>query len=150
MDSVRIYEIPDCKVVSSGIGLFGDENFNRFDAFLSSQPRGIFARDYLYWEGEYGKTGGFVWVYLYEEGMMVPEELSVVDFKGGLYAVATGVDGASNADEMAATDAFIAAHGFERDPSRHDLGNIITPPQVRAAMGYNQMDYFTAIKVKNA
>jgi hypothetical protein len=31
MQSVRIYEMPDCKMVSSGAGMFGDEKFNKFE-----------------------------------------------------------------------------------------------------------------------
>ena len=30
METVRIYEIPDCKMVSSGIGMFGEEKFTKF------------------------------------------------------------------------------------------------------------------------
>ena len=35
MQSVRIYEIPACKMISSGIGMFGEEKFNLFDWLLS-------------------------------------------------------------------------------------------------------------------
>lgn len=31
MQAIRIVEIPDCKMVSSGIGMFGDDNFSAFD-----------------------------------------------------------------------------------------------------------------------
>jgi AraC family transcriptional regulator len=36
MELVRIYEIPDCKMVSSGIGMFGEEKFERFNNWFSS------------------------------------------------------------------------------------------------------------------
>ena len=83
MESVRIYEIPDCKMVSSGIGMFGEENFERFLAWMSTQPQSIFPRAFLFWDGEWGVSGGFHWLYLYEEGMEVPDGCSVVDFRGG-------------------------------------------------------------------
>lgn len=148
MEFVRVYEMPDCKVISSGVGMFGDENFNRFEEFLNSQPRGPFPRDFLYYEGEYGKNGGFVWIYIYEEGMEVPDGLTLVDFKGGLYAVVTGIDGRSNITEMAEITAFIKTHGFIRDRSRPELGNVITPPSAEKALGYSQMNYYIPIKVK--
>lgn len=44
MQSVRIYEMPACKMVSSGTGMFGEENFNLFDAWLSSQKKGCFRK----------------------------------------------------------------------------------------------------------
>jgi hypothetical protein len=31
METVRIIEIPDCKMVSSGIGMFGEEKFDSFN-----------------------------------------------------------------------------------------------------------------------
>lgn len=52
MQSVRILEMPACKMVSSGIGMFGEGNFNIFDEWLSSQKRGLFPKDFLYWAGE--------------------------------------------------------------------------------------------------
>ena len=81
MQSVRIYEMPACKMVSSGTGMFGEEKFNLFDAWLSSQKRGLFPKDFLYWAGE-----GFVWLYMYEDGMYVLDEFEIIDFQGGLYA----------------------------------------------------------------
>ena len=87
MQSVRIYEMPECKMVSSGRGMFEDARFTAFDEWMSSQRRGLFPKDFLYWDGN-----GFVWLYMYEEGMNVPGEFEIIDFRGGLYAVATGID----------------------------------------------------------
>lgn len=146
MESIRIYEIPACKMVSSGVGMFGDDNFDRFDAWLASAkglpnaaPQ-VFPRDYLT-----GGPGGFEWLYLYEDGMDTAG-FAVVDFPGGLYAVVTGIDGQSNRAEMAALAEFIAAHGLERDPDRAELGNVITSPAAKAALGYEQMDYFVPVR----
>jgi len=33
MQAIRIVEIPDCKMVSSGVGMFGEENFTAFNAW---------------------------------------------------------------------------------------------------------------------
>ena len=85
MQGVRIYEMPACKMVSSGTGMFGEGKFILFGEWLSSQKRGLFPKDFLFWAGR-----GFVW--LYEDGMNVPNKLEIIDFKGGLYAVATDID----------------------------------------------------------
>ena len=45
MQSVRIYEMPACKMVSSRTGMFGEGNFNLFDEWLSSQKRGLFPKN---------------------------------------------------------------------------------------------------------
>ena len=31
MQSIKIYEMPDCKMVSSGTGMFGEGKFGRFE-----------------------------------------------------------------------------------------------------------------------
>lgn len=48
----------------------------------------------------------------------------------------------------AQVDAFLANHGLGRDPSRRELGNIITSPAGRAILGYDQMDYYTPMRPK--
>ena len=144
MQNVRVYEMPNCKMVSSGIGMFGDEKFKVFDEWMSSQKRCLFPKDFLFWD-----VSGFHWVYMYEEGMNVPTEFDIIDFKGGLYAVATGIDQQTDRDLInAAIDKFLSENGFERDVSRPELGNIITSPQAQKIMGYEQMDYYTPIKGK--
>lgn len=81
--------------------------------------------------------------------MTVPPELEIVDFQGGLYAVATDIDQKTDKDHMnAEVDKFLSENGLERDPSRPELGNIITSPLVQKIMGYEQMDYYTPIKAR--
>ncbi|GFI65106.1 hypothetical protein IMSAG185_00700 [Lachnospiraceae bacterium] len=144
MQSVRVYEMPACKMVSSGTGMFGEEKFNLFDEWLSSQKRGLFPKDFLFWARE-----GFVWLYMYEDGMNVPNEFEIIDFQGGLYAVATDIDQKTDKGLMdAEIDKFLSENGFERDTSRSELGNIITPPLAKEIMGYEQMDHYIPIKAK--
>ena len=146
MENVRIYEIPACRMVSSGSGMFGDGVLEAFMEWMDAQPRTMFPRDFLFFDGQ-----GFVWYYVYEEGMSVPDSLEIVDFAGGLYAVASGRDGdeADAAAAKAAIQTFIEDRGcFERDLSRPELGNIITPPSAQQAMGYAQMDYYVPVCVK--
>lgn len=145
METVRIYEIPPCKMVSSGPSQFGEGPLERFDEWFSALPRPLFPKDYLWNDAE----GRFVWYHIYEEGMKVPDEFSVVDFPGGLYAVATGIDNTDCSDTIQAMKNFIASKDcFEEDTSRPYLGNIPTPPSASDAMGYAQMDYYMPIKIK--
>lgn len=144
MQSIRIYEMPPCKMVSSGTGMFGEERFDRFEKWFSAQKRGLFPRDFLGWTGE-----GFVWLYLFEEGMTVPPELEIVDFPGGLYAVATDIDQKTDKALMnRELDRFLEENGMERDFSRLELGNMITSPLAKKIMGYEQMDYYTPVRAK--
>lgn len=146
MENVRIYEIPTCKMVSSQCGMFGDGKLERFDEWFSSLPRTMFPRDFLWYDNE---RGGFVWYYMYSEGMKIPDDFNIIDFSGGLYAVATDIDGKDNVDVINVIKNFIKEKGcFEEDTSRAYLGNIPTPPLAGKAMGYNQMDYYVPIKLK--
>ena len=129
---------------SSATGKFRDGKFNLFDEWLSSQKKGLFPKDFLFWTGE-----GFIWLYMYEDGMNVPNEFEIVDFQGGLYAVATDIDQKTDRGLMdAEIDKFLSENGFERDTSRSELGNIITSPLAKEIMGYEQMDYYIPIKAK--
>ena len=147
MQNVRIFEIPDCKMVSSGIGMFGDGTLEKFDAWMSELPRSIYPMDFLYWDSSDKEKQGFHWIYLYAPGMNVPEEFPVIDFHGGLYAVTTDIDQQTDMDAMnAELDEFLKKNGFERDEARPSLGNIITSPRAKETLGYEQMDYWTPIK----
>ena len=125
--------------------MFGDGVLEKFDEWFSKQRREMFPRDFLWQDGH-----GFVWYYVYSEEINVPEEYEIVDFPGGLYAVVTGRDndGVSYKNAMAALDRFIAMSNFEKDPDRAQMGNIITPPDAKAALGYEQMDYYVPIRIK--
>lgn len=148
LPDVRIYEIPACQMVASRPGLFGDGKLEEFSAWFSRLPRPIHPKDFLTSDNE-GK--GFVWLYIYSEGMEVPDSFEIIDFPGGLYAVASGIDADTTdyANAHKAISSFILEKEcFELDPSRTELGNVITPPSVKKAMGYEQMDYWVPIRVK--
>jgi AraC family transcriptional regulator len=149
MQPIRIIEIPDCKMVSSGVGMFGQEKFDNFHKWFASLRRTAFTKDFLFWDGEYGVSGGFHWLYMHAEDMAVPAGYDIIDFKGGLFAVATGIDGKTDITAMdAAVDEFLRENGFARDDTRPRMGNVITPPQAGKTMGYEQMDYFYPVTVK--
>lgn len=81
--------------------------------------------------------------------MNVPGEFEIIDFEGGLYAVATDIDQKTDRELMdTEIDRFLRENGFERDTSRSELGNIITSPLAKEIMGYEQMDYYIPIKAK--
>lgn len=148
MQTVRIYELPNCKMVSSGIGMFGEPKFDRFCQWMSRQPRGLFPKDFLFYDRN-SEREGFHWIYLYESGTDVPEEFEIIEFAGGLYAAATGVDQRTDMDKLdAVVNQFIEENGFEADETRPKLGNVITSPKAREIMGFEQMDYYTPIREK--
>ena len=148
MQSVRIIEIPDCKMVSSGLGMFGEEKFEAFFKWFSTLPPTLHPMDFLSASfDEKGEFNGMIWYYVYD-GANAPEGYDIVDFKGGLHAVTTDIDQRTDIAAMdAEVDEFLKAHNLERDhPARPRLGHIITSPAARAALGYHQMDYYAPVK----
>jgi AraC family transcriptional regulator len=147
MQSVRIIEIPDCKMVSSGRGMFGEEKFDGFAAWFSSLPRTLYSMDFLSFSyDEKGEFNGMVWYYVYD-GVNAPDGYDIVEFKGGLYAVTTDIDQRTDIAVMdTAIHEFLATNHLEQDLSRPRLGHIISTPSAQKALGYNQMDYFMPVK----
>lgn len=145
MENVRVYEIPKCRMVSSKCAMFEEGILEEFSDWMETLPRPMFPRDFLWFDE---KQGGFVWYYMHDDSIEVPDACSLVDFPGGLYAVACDKDGESEEEAMNAIARFIETSGcFVQDTSRKALGNVITPPVAQKAMGYGQMDYYVPIKL---
>ena len=129
-------------MVSSGAGTFGQPRFDSFMTWMERQPRTLFPQDFLFFD-----CGRLHWLYIWQQGMILPEGLEVVDFPGGLYAVATDIDGQTDMQAITTqADAFLSTIGLCRDASRQPLGNILTSPRAKAVLGYEQMDYYFPVK----
>lgn len=143
MQPIRIYDMPPCKMVASPVGIFGEPALDAFNAWMEEQPRSMFPRDFLTYDDSDPAHPGFRWYFLYEDGMSMPEGAQLVDFPGGMYAVATGIDQRTDKESMnAAVADFLRGNGLMIDPERRELGNIITSPAVQRILGYEQMDYY--------
>ena len=81
--------------------------------------------------------------------MVVPPEYEIIYFQGGIYAVATDIDQKTDRELMKSEiNQFLSANSLEPDPSRPELGNIITSPLARKVMGYEQMDYYFPVQAQ--
>jgi AraC family transcriptional regulator len=145
MENIRFYLMPKGQMVSSSCGMFGDRKLEKFNEWFSKFERPLYPRDFLWYDDE---RGGFVWYYIFTEGMNIPGDFQLVDFEGGLYAVATEIDGEDSTELMTEIRRVIAKKGFEEDPTRKIMGTVTTAPQASQVLGYEQMDYFVPIKVK--
>lgn len=143
MQPIRIYDMPPCKMVASPVGMFGEPALDAFNAWMEEQPRSMFPRDFLTYDDSDPAHPGFRWYFLYEDGRSLPEGAQLVDFPGGMYAVATSIDQRTDKEAMnAAVADFLREKGLMIDPERRELGNIITSPAVQRILGYEQMDYY--------
>ena len=146
MQPLRILDMPPCRMVMSPVGMFGGEALEAFGAWLARQPRTLHPRDYLFRDDGDPERPGFRWLCEFSEGMHLPAGAALLDFPGGLYAVATDIDQQTDKPALdAAVAAFLAAHGFTADHARRELGRVITPPRIRQRLGYAQMEYWYPI-----
>ena len=146
MQPVRILDMPPCRMVASPVGMFGEPVLEAFGDWLALQPRTLHPRDYLLWDDCDPERPGFRWLCEVSDGLTLPEGASLIDFPGGLSAVAVDIDQRTDKPALdAAVAAFLAEHGFAADPARRELGRIITPPQVHQRLGYEQMEYWYPI-----
>lgn len=149
MQPIRIYDMPPCKMVVSPVGMFGEPALEDFSTWMKQQPRSLFPRDFLTWDDSDPAHPGFRWYFMYEDGMVLPEGAEVIEFPGGMYAVATDIDQQTDKQAMnAAVVKFLEQNGLALDVYRRELGNIITSPAVQAVLGYEQMDYYYPVRPK--
>ncbi len=141
MEHIRLQYFPACRMVTSGIGFFGDEKFIKFEKFMIMTKNDTpYPKDFLT-----GNENGMEWLYLYREGMDT-FGLNVIGFPAGLYAVVCGIDAQSNETEMAAVSDFLEKYGLVRDDDRPEMGHIIGNEETKELLGYEQMDYWTPVK----
>ncbi|MCL2446823.1 MAG: helix-turn-helix domain-containing protein [Oscillospiraceae bacterium] len=160
-NDVRIIDLPACKMVSSGRVGWGDafepggpmERFDKwFTAYDKTRADRFYPRDFMYGP----EDGAWVeWAFAVTEIPTGIDGLGVIDFPGGLFAVAVSVD-ADGKDHgrvhNGIKDWVKASNCFALDMSdtRFCMGHISTPPKARDVMGYHQMDLYVPIRVREA
>jgi len=159
MESIRIIELPRCKMVSSGCSTeedpFAEDGLlMRFDRWWSSldaeRPDKFFSRDFMWFDCV---NNGLVWYYAANP---VPEDtkgFEVVEFSGGLYATAVSRDGDDEDGNRVVNNIkkWIEDSGcFEFDSSRghNELFNHITPKVAADALSYSQLEIYVPIRIR--
>lgn len=157
-NTVRIVALPACKMVTSGPargdGIFAPGGvLMRFNEWFAEFDKGradrFYPRDFM-WSPP---GGGFQWGYAVSELPKDTGGFEVIDFPGGLYAVAVSVDadGADHDRVYGRIREWVNASGcfvLDESDERRSLGNITSPPSAREIMGYDQMDLYLPIAVK--
>jgi len=156
-NNVRIIELPACKMVTSGRATW-DKAFKpggtmeRFDKWASAHDKtradAFYSRDFMWGTDDWGEWGCAV--------TEIPDHidgLEVIDFPGGLFAVAVSVDGDGKDHDgvRKSMERWVKDSGcFADDVSdtRFRMGHITSPPATKEAMGYEQMDLYFPIRIK--
>ena len=158
-NDVRIIELPACKMIWSGIctekePFAKNSLLRRFEQWWDAQDflrkDRFYARDFMWWDE---KAKGFAWGFAVAE---VPQDtggFEVMDFPGGLYAVANFVDDeAEPGNGLKIYDMindWVKGSGcFETGTGRYCMNHFIGTPKAKDAMGYGQQDLYVPIRIK--
>jgi predicted transcriptional regulator YdeE len=126
------------------------EAFDRWwSAIADKDQSSLFPRDFMWFNK---KTNSLEWLYALPAGVKDTGGYEVLDFPGGLYAVAACKDEESDIDRTNKIihDWVKQSEFFEEDETdtRYDMGHIITPKNAKKIMGYHQMELFVPIVLR--
>ncbi len=151
LPDVRVIKLPPVKMACSG-----EAELEVFDRWFSSIDTGHYLtpRDFMWFNA---RTNRFEWLFALTHGMEDTGGFEVISFPGGLYAVASAIDG----DEIPKVNALIHKwvdqnEHFEvstsaNDPhERYDMGHIFTPKVFKECTGYHMMDLFVPIVLRQS
>jgi len=158
-NKARIIELPTCEMVTSGICAgkeASSENgrLRRFEKWFAKQDAlrkdRFYSRDFMWWDE---KAGGSAWGLAVTD---IPEDtggFDIIDFPGGLYAVANFVDDADAPGDVFTVvgmlNAWVDNSGcFEADPNRNYLNHFIGTRRAAESMGYHQQDIYMPIRIR--
>lgn len=151
MQSIRIIKIPQLKVVSSG-AITNMEEFEAFDKWWSEidVSHYITPRDFM-WYNEKEKC--MEWVFAVPDNYDNFNRYKLVDFPGGLYAVATSKDteeDCNNTKEqirkwVIESGCFELSTTDDDITTRYTMSHVITPKIFKTKMGYHLTDNFVPI-----
>ena len=153
-NDVRIIELPACKMIWSdvckdGSSVAESEQLRRFNQWWTAQDKyrrdRFYARDFMWYDSA---AGGMAWGLAVAE---VPTDTSgyeIMDFTGGLYAVANYADNDAGGAYESIKKWVKESGCFAPDENRNHLWHFISTEAAREAMKYHQYDFYFPISVK--
>ena len=159
-NAVRIIELPACKMVWSGVcpgssETSENEALRRWGEWWPTQDAlrrdRFYARDFMWFDHE---AQGFAWGLALTEDLEDTGGYEVIDFPGGLYAVANYNCAEGDGDVLAVYEGmkkWIEKSGcfcLDDGAGRNGMYHFINTPAAAEAMGYGQYDLYVPIRVK--
>lgn len=153
---VRIIQINPFRAFSSGLDTM-DNVMGTFQQWQEEHNHLVKkliygAPDFLWFEEDMRA----VWIWAVEDWVTEAdvEPYELIEFKGGLYAAAMSVDGDDdiNGRVYEGIKKWLETSGFELDeqPGHRTLCHMVNPTdEIKAALGYHQLDIYVPIKVRS-
>lgn len=150
---IMIVRIPKFRAVTSGVMTFeelfgGDFGPWQEDHNHLFKPIIFDAPDFLC-----GKDGNAEWIWAVKDEVTEADTCpyEIIEYPGGLYAVAVSVDGdgESNNKVRSKTEKWLESTNFVIDSERELMGHMIyVDDEIKEGLGYHQMNLYTPIKLK--
>ncbi|NLX27077.1 MAG: GyrI-like domain-containing protein [Lentisphaerae bacterium] len=149
---VIIIRIPKFRAVTSELASF-DEVFGAFGQWREAHNHLFKSVVFNCSDFLMGKDGLYEWVWGIKDEVMEADTApyNIIEFEGGLYAVTVSVDGdgESHNKVRAKMDKWLETTNFVEDTSRLKAGHMIyVDDEIKAGLGYNQMNLYLPIKLK--
>ena len=150
---IMIVRIPKFKAITSGAMPY-DEIFGKFQLWQEAhndffQPIIFDAPDFLS-----ENNGNLEWLWRIKDEITQADTApyEIIEHPGGLYAAAVSIDGddESGSKVLQKIEKWIEKTNFVIDESRTTSVHMIyTDDEIRKGLGYNQMNFYAPIKLKN-
>lgn len=151
---IMIVRIPKFRAVTSGLITFDELFGGDFGPWQEAhnhlyQPVIFDCPDFLY-----GKDGKAEWIWAIKDEVTEADThpYKIIQYPGGLYAVAVSVDGDGESHDKvrSKTEKWLENTNFILDSDRELMGHMIyVDDEIKEGLGYHQMNLYTPIKLKN-
>ncbi len=150
---IMIVRIPKFRAVTSGLLTFEELFGGDFEPWQEAhkhlfQPVIFDCPDFLC-----GKDGMAEWIWAIKDEVSESDTdpYEIIEFPGGLYAVAVSVDGDGESHDRVRqkVEKWLESTNFMIDRDRDHMGHMIyVDDEIRAGLGYHQMNLYAPIKLK--
>ena len=151
--SCMIVRIPKFRAVTSGLMTFAELFGGAFGPWQEAhnhlfKPVIFDSPDFLY-----GKDGKAAWIWAIKDEVTEADThpYKIIEYAGGLYAVAVSVDGdgESHNKVRSKTEKWLEGTNFIIDDDRELMGHMIyVDDEIKKGFGYHQMNLYAPIKLK--
>lgn len=152
---IMVVRIPKFRAVTSGLATFEEIFGGGFGTWQEThghlfRPVIFDCPDFLY-----GKDGKAAWIWAIKDEVTEEDThpYEIMEYPGGLYAVAVSVDGdgESHSKVRKKTEKWLETTNFIIDDERELMGHVMyADDEIKKGLGYHQMNLYAPIKLKEA
>lgn len=150
--NIMIVRIPKFRAVTSGLASI-DEVFGPFGQWQETHQRLFKSVIFDSFDFLAGIDGKFEWLFGVKDEVTETDThpYKIIEYPGGLYAVAVSVDGDGDSHDKVRrkTEKWLKNTNFIIDSDRLLMGHMIfVDDEIKKGLGYNQMNLYAPIKLK--